>query len=214
MPVALPKTTGRVLPDISKEVDRSKAVTGKSRKQFDNLAAAFIDILAPLRGALDDKPDMLVSPETDNGHEPASMQDMGLRIMLGTFLQFLHRQNHGPIIINKKGPTGKIIGTSNLMSNKERMDDSHNRLASLKDVTDPDALKTLYYAGINEERYDAYQNIYGSLMEVYRDVFREDWKPQVSEQRPEGKKIDVSTIAPEQLARWQARLAAAKTASV
>ncbi len=178
------KNNGRILPDLSNEVPgtatkatpRSLAPTKEFRSP---LAQALMTTLEPLVRALDDKPALLMEASADNGQTQPSVNDVAMKIMFGTVMSFFHRQNVGEIRVPKKDKNGRPIPGqySTYDNNKERMDKSQEALSRLEDIDDIRSFSTLYWAGVNEKRYDAYNDILYAFGSVYREIFNEEWRP-------------------------------------
>lgn len=176
----------------------------------DDLTVALMTVFEPLITALDDKPELLKEASSDFGHTNPSAQDSGMKYLLNTMLAYLHRQNFGPIIVQKKDKHGNPTGeTMTYDSNKERMEKSQQRLADITDINDADAFKTMYWAKVNEERFKTYEALRHSLAMVYREIFNENWEALPQEQAGV-KKIDPASIDEATKKKWAQFLAEKK----
>lgn len=209
----------RVLPDLSNQIPgnatkatpRSAAV---KKEFFSPLATALMETFAPVVKALDDKPALLMEDSADNGLTAPSMNDVALKIAFGTVLSFFHRQNNGTIRVQKKDKNGKPIeGQFNTYdNNKERLDKSEEAVSKLEDIDDKRSFATLYWHGVNEARYFAYNDMIHAWASVYREIFREDWKPMDEQNQTTVEKIDMSKLPETEKNKWAERLAEAKKA--
>jgi hypothetical protein len=153
--------------------------------------------------ALDDKPAILMDSSQssgfgegeagDTGMAPPSMQEKQFKSWLQFNLSYLHRQLNGPIVIQDKDPkTGVVKGTREIPSLKERRDQSEATVFSHifdlegeigtgaygKGFTGSVAsIKALYWMPVNQAAVEMFQALYDSCMAVYRECYREDWKP-------------------------------------
>jgi hypothetical protein len=179
-------SSGRVLPDLGNTIPENAtkrtARSGHDRSNLDGLSQQILHNFEPLVAALNDRPALLAEASADTGHEIPSTQDKGLQILLGSMLSMLWRQNHGTISAPKYSATGQVIGQYTDPNNKERLDQSNQRVSEMTEIDGPDSIKALYYLGVNEARFHSYESLRLSMMAVYREIFNQDWKPQ--EQTP------------------------------
>lgn len=177
---------------------KQKNSTNVSSPIFELLKAEYTGLIT----ALNDVPMGML----DSGQEEASVSDMGLRVELGTLCNFFHRQNHGKIQVPVKGSDGKPTGAMRTISNnKERLDDSFKRQADIqnKNELDVDDFKTLYYLSVNEQRFEHCENMLQLFSSIYRDIFKEDWKPVTTEP------VKRIIVTEEENKKWLAKLAEA-----
>lgn len=193
---------------------------------WDALADTLSNEYSGLVETLNNKPSSLM----DNGQADPSMLDMTLRIELSTICAFFHRQNHGTITVTKKDPQGRpMIArgkdgnpvldqngqvqyiTTTYPNNKERLDESEAKMHAIRERGEEPSIRDYYYADLNQARFDHCEHMLRSFAQVYREIFREDWKPVDNGRNGPAKKVDLTAEeiqwAEKAKARWEARKA-------
>ena len=156
--------------------------TGSREKAGTLLSVAMTNILDPLVKMLDYN---VGKGEADAGMQTPSMRDIGLRIILGNFIQTLHNQTYGSVQ-SSNGTSYDNAQTRMEKSEKQVADIITNRRNEHKEeeafvLSDlnltPKELSALHWFDVNESRLAAYDQMLTAFKDVYVGLTGEDWKP-------------------------------------
>ena len=183
------------------------AKLSKTRSISASLSRALLDILEPIRTALDSNASRGDEPGAaqDAGHQQPSMEDAGLRILLDSLARQIYRQLSGTI--NSK--TGVRYDNITDRFNKSQDDMAAHADKYRDDMNglqaDPRTYVLHHWFGVNEARYNAYTEMLNEICDAYREITGKAWS-YVEDQRP-------TTVAPKDMTADQRAAAMAKFAS-
>jgi len=174
-----------------------------TKKNHLPFADAIFTIIEPIIKALDENPNYNAGVSGDTGHDRPSQRDVGLRILLDSWIRPLHNQLHGNIT---SSDNRKILNVTERMMESETQVAAHrDRFAGREEdmLIDPSTFRINHWYEVNENRYNAYREMYDSLRLTYKQVTGEDWK--YVEIGGRGQAVDASKMADAEKAKMLAR---------
>jgi hypothetical protein len=187
--------TGRVLPDLSNTIPGSatkptpRSAQVRDSLQTDPLARYLKEMADPYMSALDEpgRNGFTEGEAGDSGHTKPSVEEKNFKFFLIHNLTYLNRQLNGPITIDEKDSKGEPTGRKRLIpSMRERCDASEKLVyADNFEPSEEASVKALYWLEVNLKQLDWLTTAFNSFSNVYREIYREDWKAPVVKTKEE-----------------------------